>query len=171
MDNFLIDVTAMGRAKFDLVMRLVFEPVNSQREGRRAVAYAVHPTLGLVFYWHLPEPSFDGKARLLYDPGGVGCARAVIARRKAAGAKIDEGDAIPGDVGVEVKALPYEMGMEAATTFAWHWLETAKMERAPDIDGGTKRGWRIYNEGHWGFVGDDSYAFIAVKPTWAKLGK
>jgi hypothetical protein len=44
MDNFQVDVTYEGRAAFDKLLAIVMR--------HKAVAYAVHPSLGMVLFWH-----------------------------------------------------------------------------------------------------------------------
>ena len=70
-------------------------------------------------------------------------------------------------------SLPYEMKVEAATEFAWHWLQSQdyeKWEKEPGHDGSNHKGFRIYNE-KWNRIGDWWGAFAAVKPEWMMYGK
>ena len=67
-------------------------------------------------------------------------------------------------------ALPLEMTLKQAAGFAAGWLEHADYGSRPDIDGDSKRGWRLYTES-WGHVGGEWQAFAAVHPAWALYGK
>jgi hypothetical protein len=154
MDNFHIDVTAAGRAAFDTAMGL------AMYSHSKAVAYALHPKLGLVLFWsdHEKEiadrtemPSFSPHVnRELWDQ-----------LYKESCAKV---------VRVPVQKLPYPMQGKALVEFAWNWLETAERGEQPDHDGENEAGWRVYCEG-WGRVGDAQYSFVAIQPVWAMYGK
>lgn len=71
-------------------------------------------------------------------------------------------------------ALPYEMTAGDAIPFIWGWLQKVEYEdyEEPYDDGDVEnvKAFRIFNE-DWGHVDHDHYAFIAVKPAWAWLGK
>ncbi len=79
----------------------------------------------------------------------------------------DEGAAQP---------FPYPLHWEQAADMAWEWLQRMdaktfnEYEAAPDFDGSTERGWRVYCD-FWGHVGELRYAIAAVKPAWAWYGK
>jgi len=69
--------------------------------------------------------------------------------------------------------LPYEMTYEDAVPFVWGWLQKVdydQYEEQLDHDGDNDKGFRIFNE-NWGHVGDHHYAFVAIKPAWAWIGK
>lgn len=66
--------------------------------------------------------------------------------------------------------LPYEMTAEAATSFAWNWLQQAKYSGQPDHDGDNEKGFTVFNE-DWGHVGGQWEAFVAIMPTWQMYGK
>lgn len=81
-----------------------------------------------------------------------------------------DGDGVKG-----VIAFPYEMSYKDAIPFVWGWLQKVDYDiyEEPCDDGGdveNVKGFRIFNE-MWGHVDGDHYAFIAVKPAWAWLGK
>lgn len=69
-----------------------------------------------------------------------------------------------------VQAFPVSIGHEAATAMIKDWLEVQNYGTAPDTDGSTGRGWRVYNE-HWGHVNESFYGFVAVAPHWIIYGK
>ena len=80
------------------------------------------------------------------------------------------GDDIKG-----LTAFPYEMSCKDAIPFIWGWLQKVNYDdyEKPYDDGGdveNVKAFRIFNE-DWGHVDNESYAFVAVKPAWAWLGK
>jgi hypothetical protein len=80
-----------------------------------------------------------------------------------------------GDNTKGLTAFPYEMSCNDATPFVWGWLQKVEYEdyEEPCDEGGdvhNVKAFRIFNEG-WGHVDHDHFAFIAVKPAWAWLGK
>lgn len=154
MDNFNIDVTASGRETFEAAMSL------AQFSHNKAVAYAIHPNLGMVFFWHGSDSTIEDNYKSPGFPSDINPeAWQRIYRENRA--KI---------VKVPVQKLPYPMSGKALTEFAWHWLESADFGPKPNIDGSCTKGWRVYNEG-WGRVGDSHYSFVAVQPQWAMHGK
>ena len=69
------------------------------------------------------------------------------------------------------KELPYEMNMDQAACFVWGWMQNTNCyEKAPDIDGDCKKGWRIFNE-KWGHISGEWQAFLAIRPEWSLYGK
>lgn len=67
-------------------------------------------------------------------------------------------------------ALPFDMAVEAATDFAWHWLCSAPIGPEPDHDGDNERGFEVGNEA-WGHVDNKWRAFVYIKPIWMMYGK
>ena len=154
MDNFHIDVTAEGREAFNAAMGLAMRPHD------KAVAYAIHPTLGLVLFWHDGETAIADRAETPQFSSEI--------NREAWDRLYAEGQAKV--VCAPVQKLPYAMQGRALVEFAWHWLLTADYGRQPDHDGSNEEGWRVYNE-TWGHVGSSHYAFVAIRPVWAMYGK
>ncbi len=155
MDNLHFDVTAEGRELFAAAMTI------ATRTHKKAVAYAIHPTYGLVLFWHDADQTLADVPRPP-DPPEAGqsleeWSKACTAARSLA-------------VRVPVQKLPYTLQQQAMADFAWHWLGTADYGPEPDTDGMTKPGWRIYCE-RWGRVGSSAYSFLAVQPVWATYSK
>lgn len=72
-------------------------------------------------------------------------------------------------------AFPYEMEYKDVVPFVWGWLQKVEYGdyENPIDDGGdvdNVKGFRIFNE-DWGHVDNSSYAFIAIRPAWAWIGK
>ena len=67
--------------------------------------------------------------------------------------------------------LPYPMTVADAIPFVKGWLSNAgDPGKAPDIDGDTGSGWRVFTEA-WGHVAGCSYAVVGVQSCWAMYGK
>lgn len=66
--------------------------------------------------------------------------------------------------------LPYEMETEAATVFAWGWLQQQEWKNEPDHDGSNSKGFCLWND-VWGHVAGQHGAIIAIGPAWAMHGK
>lgn len=65
---------------------------------------------------------------------------------------------------------PYPFNVQAASDFAWHWLQTAPIGKQPDHDGDNGAGFRVWNEA-WTHVDGKWQAFVAIKPVWMMYGK
>lgn len=88
--------------------------------------------------------------------------------------RINEGNLVllwHAESGSDANPLPYEMGVEAAIPFAWHWLESAEYPREPDVDGSIKKGFRIRNDESWEHVDGDPYGIAVIQPSWQMYGK
>lgn len=74
----------------------------------------------------------------------------------------------------QIKPFITPLNAEQITEQVWLWLEGADIEKydgpEPDHDGSNGRGFCLYTE-EWGKIGDEDYAFVAIKPTWAMYGK
>lgn len=66
--------------------------------------------------------------------------------------------------------LPAFMDCEAASSFAWNWLNRQEYPPQPDHDGSNAKGFIVFNEAS-GHIGPDHYGIVAVGPAWAMLGK
>lgn len=79
-----------------------------------------------------------------------------------------------GNGAKDITPFPYEMSCKEAIPFIWGWLQKVDYEdyEKPYDDGDVQneKGFRIFNE-MWGHVDSNSYAFVAIKPAWAWLGK
>lgn len=65
---------------------------------------------------------------------------------------------------VGYQLLPYNMDLSAASSFAWHWLRVGPfLERKPQGDGDSHKGWRISVSRN-----PDT---VVVKPEWIYYGK
>ena len=78
----------------------------------------------------------------------------------------------------KAEPLPYAMDINQAKSFVWGWLESLKDEdfseytfdHMSNLKLDKKRGFRIFNE-DWGHVNGQSYAFVAILPTYTLYGK
>jgi len=67
--------------------------------------------------------------------------------------------------------LPVSMDLEQVASFVETWLETADYGPAPDTDGSTSKGSRIYCQS-WGQIeGHGWSSFVAIEPEWIVYGK
>jgi hypothetical protein len=64
----------------------------------------------------------------------------------------------------------FKMKLPALLAFVEEWLGQQDYGKAPGHDGSNGKGWRAFNEA-WGRVGDDTYSFLAIEPSWAWYGK
>ena len=60
--------------------------------------------------------------------------------------------------------------VDVLTGFVKSWLLWIDYGPEPDHDGDNSRGWRVYNE-QWARIGDLTYSFVAIEPTWLWHGK
>ena len=74
---------------------------------------------------------------------------------------------------IGVMPLPYPMEFEAASDFAWHWLENgADFGNEPDHDGDNGRGFIIHNGDAWGQIENFEWkSLVQIQPYWAMYGK
>jgi hypothetical protein len=138
-DNQLIDINGLGQLNFAKAMYFFFTNKTT------VVASATSKLKGLILFWYVPENvvrthwNKDTPVPVVDDPDSV------------------------------ISKLPYPMDVNAATQFAWFWLQSSAaapcLEPEPDHDGDNKVGWRVYSE-----VGE-SQALLAVQPIWAMYGK
>lgn len=70
-----------------------------------------------------------------------------------------------------IKPFPFKAGADFLTQFVEEWLPTVDPGPEPDHDGSNQRGFRIFNNEDWAYVGSDHYAFLAVEPAWLMYGK
>ena len=70
----------------------------------------------------------------------------------------------------EYHPLPSKVNAEEVSVLAESWLESVDYDPEPDIDGHSKKGFRIFNE-DWGHVDGYWEALLAISPVWAMYGK
>jgi hypothetical protein len=67
--------------------------------------------------------------------------------------------------------LPYKMNVGQAIDFVWGWLlANEPMEREPDTDGSTGKGFRLYHRDFNAYE-SDTYSLLHVRPIWMVYGK
>lgn len=71
----------------------------------------------------------------------------------------------------QVHPLPAPMELDQVVGFVESWLGTVNYGEAPDTDGSTEKGSRVYCE-QWGRIEGHGWgAFVAIEPEWLIYGK
>lgn len=163
LDNARLDIVSEGELALMLAVRLGFLRV----PGGLLCAECVHPTLGLVLFWSLPEKALDG-TRMLSDSAADGGGLDYLPRL---------GVALPPRrpaTPVLAPILGYGGGRKVASVYTrvQRYLKEVPYADPPSFldDVGRAKGFRLYTD-DWGQVGSSVYALFAVQPAWAYLGK
>ena len=109
--------------------------------------------------------AFDMAVRLLFDNAPGGKAESYYKNEKGLVFRWKDGDGST--------ALVCPMGWKETADLAWAWMESVPERDRGDFcdhDGDNGHGFHVYCEA-WGHIGDDHYAFMAVRPIWAWYGK
>lgn len=165
MDNFTIDVTGEGDKTLAKALEIAFE---HNAPGAKATHYRV---VRLAYKTRYHANRASDKHKLPENLDGV---PGWHVHHTASNEQCDKGDLtliLLWHVGTDAMALPYPLGVADAIPFVKGWLENAgDPGDAPDIDGDTGRGWRVFTES-WGHVAGSSYAVVGVQACYAWYGK